>query len=133
MARSISLTFTDQLPLFPLLCHALHCHNTSHGTPPTPPTPTAVSRKLKDVLRATIVGTELVQLLAIHTALVALANDDATDLKIINLKNRLYSDGADLAGYRDMNYALCFNGVTCELQIMLQVVESGQLMGISFS
>ena len=73
------------------------------------------------MLRATIVGTEWTQLLAIHTALVAMANDGATDLKIVNLKNRLYSDDADLAGYRDMNYALCFNGVTCELQIMLQV------------
>ena len=85
------------------------------------------------MLRATIVGTELVQLLAIHTALVALANDGATDLKIVNLKNRLYSDDADLAGYRDMNYALCFNGVTCELQIMLQVVDSVQLMGFHLS
>ena len=90
-------------------------------------------RKLKDVLRATIVGTDFAQLLAIHTALVALANDGATDLKIVNLKNRLYSDDADLAGYRDMNYALCFNGVTCELQIMLQVTGSEQLMRIILS
>ena len=85
------------------------------------------------MLRATIVVTELAQLLAVHTALKALSNDDVTDVEIINLKNRLHSDGADLGGYRDMNYALGFKGVTCELQIMLQVVESVQLVRPSYA
>ena len=51
----------------------------------------------------------------------ALANNDTNDIKILNLKNRFYSDDADLAGYRDMNYAIFFNGVICELQITLRV------------
>ena len=34
---------------------------------------------------------------------------------------RFHSDDADLAGYRDMNYAILFNGVVCELQTMLHV------------
>ena len=46
-------------------------------------------RKLKDVLRATIIVSRVGQLQAMHTALVALQNDEIIDLQIIGLKNRL--------------------------------------------
>ena len=44
-----------------------------------------------------------------------------TTTAITTTAARFHSDDADLAGYRDMNYAISFNGVVCELQTMLHV------------